>query len=174
MSKTQRWYIYKKDIAFLSYVHRPHYIFEFDSRFYKLMFYFILYTKDIDIITLPIVLSCMFFLEVHVCTEADCGPHRKHLMELHLSWRDKYPSCNKFKLCRFDLDLWPFDPKINRSHMQYNHVWSTCTIILCQKERITMHKGCKVQIWPLTSWPEINRGAPQVTGNTCVKYHHRQ
>ena len=49
------------------------------------MFYFILYTKDIDIITLPIVLSCMFFLEVHVCTEADCGPQRKHLMELHLS-----------------------------------------------------------------------------------------
>ena len=28
MSKTQRWHIYKKDIAFLSYVHRPHFIFD--------------------------------------------------------------------------------------------------------------------------------------------------
>ena len=69
MSKTKRWHIYMKDIAFLSYVHRSHFIFEFSSRFYKLMFYSILYTKDIAIIILPIVLSCMFFLEV--CTEAD-------------------------------------------------------------------------------------------------------
>ena len=33
------------------------------------MFYSILYSKDIDIIILLIVLSCMFFIEV--CTEAD-------------------------------------------------------------------------------------------------------
>ena len=75
---------------------------------------------------------------------------------------------------KYDLDLWSFDPKINRGPPRVMvNILSIFSI--CQKE---MGLSCwngkkfKVKIWP---WPlglKIYRGPPQVIVNSYVRYHH--
>ena len=75
----------------------------------------------------------------------------------------------------YDLVLWSFDPKtievLVRSRLI--HLWNI--IIVCGRKwsfGAETVKKFKVQIWPLTFWPKIKRGPPQVKVNIYVKYHH--
>ena len=75
---------------------------------------------------------------------------------------------------------WPLTSKSTEVFLgsRLIHVWRI--IIICQKEMElssrngkTNGKKLKVRIWswPLTYWPQIDRGPSHVMVNTSVKYH---
>ena len=71
-------------------------------------------------------------------------------------------------------DLWPFDPKINRTHPQF---MESCCIKLqddsWKRKAIMQHKTFSVinALWPWPFDPEINRGHPLHMGSLCMKFH---
>ena len=77
---------------------------------------------------------------------------------------------------KYDLVLWSFDAKNPYRSFSDRHEYICEVSILYAKSKWSCDaetvKKFKVQIWPLTFWPKINRGPPQVKVNIYVKYHH--
>ena len=80
---------------------------------------------------------------------------------------------------KFDLELWPLDPKINRSPLQV--VINTFEVSLlyvkwkwsyCAETVKNLMSEFDLYHWPLD--PKINRGdrPSSIIANKCVKYHH--
>ena len=109
-----------------------------------------------------------------------------------IGWlQSQLSSGNHFQITmRHDLDLWPFDLKINRAHpwlmvskcMKF-HPWlmvSKCMIMIIGWLQSQLSSGNHFQItmrhdldlWPFD--PKINRAHPWLMGSKCMKFHdHR-
>ena len=98
-----------------------------------------------------------------------------------IGWlQSQLSSGNHFQITmRHDLDLWPFDPKINRAHpwlmgskcMKFHdHRWITESVIVGNHFQITMRHD--LDLWPFD--PKINRAHPWLMGSKSMKFHdHR-
>ena len=77
-----------------------------------------------------------------------------------------------------DLDLWPFDPKVNRA---LAHPWLMGNVPVkfhedrCKGEAVMRMKQFYLTYalwpWPLTFWPKVDRAHPWLMGSVSVKFH---
>ena len=98
-----------------------------------------------------------------------------------IGWlQSQLSSGNHFQITmRHDLDLWPFDLKINRAHpwlmvskcMKFHDHWLITESVIVRKPfQITMRHD--LDLWPFD--PKINRAHPWLMGSKCMKFHdHR-
>ena len=96
-----------------------------------------------------------------------------------IGWlQSQLSSGNHFQITmRHDLDLWPFDLKINRAHpwlmvskcMKFHDHWLITESVIVRKPFSNNHAP-----WPWPLDPKINRAHPWLMGSKCMKFHdHR-